>query len=376
MTKLIATLIAGLLLLASCATPSATTNAVIDDSITAEFPTAFPTAFHTEGNRIVDSEGNTVVLRGVSAVDPLAQTTFGEPALGTWGRDYYAAMADWGVQLVRIPIHPALWRDDPEQSLKTLDRTVEWIGDLGMYAIIDYHSIGMSTTGVFEEPIYETTPDQLKDFWLTISAHFSGNDVVAFYELFNEPVNLSRVASDGRDNADDWHEWKTLAEEVVDVIRSEDPDAVAIVGGMYWASDLSYVNDDPVARDNIVYAAHPYPGSIDNRPWLEAFGETAERYPVLATEIGFTDEATRSNVLVEFPDLAPADDPDAYNEIYLESTYSEGLYRDDIMSFLSDRGIGWTAWSFSAVWGPVLLANLDYEPSVAGQFFKDQLSQS
>lgn len=361
-------LIAGTLLASSCA--SSTDSPLPSEPQTQQ---EFPQEFHAEGNRIVDGQGNATVLRGVNAIDPLAQATFGEPSLGTWDKAYYAAMAGWGVELVRLPIHPPLWFDNPEQSLEILDQSVKWIGELGMYAVIDSHSIGMATTGIFEAPEYEVTIQQLKDYWRAISSHFQGNDVVAFYDLFNEPVNLDRVDAEGRDNADDWHEWKLLAEELIDVIRNKDPDSIAIVGGMYWAADLSYVSDDPVNRSNVVYGVHPYPGSIDNRPWQEAFGDASDAYPVLATEIGFTDETTRANILVNFPDVSDTDDPDAFNPNYLESTYSDGVYRDDIAAFLDDRGIGWTAWSFSPVWVPILFENWDYKPTEAGEFFKSQL---
>lgn len=389
MIKIISTFIIGSLLQASCggaSDPSSgtgepilattTTEAAVSTTTAARLAEAdseFPMVFHTEDNQIIAENGEEVVPRGVNALDPIAQATFGEPSMGVWEKDYYAVMAEWGVELVRIPVHPELWREDPAQALDILDQTVQWIGELGMYAIIDYHSIGMVTTGDFEEPIYETTPELMKEFWQVVSAHFADNDVVAIYELFNEPVNLSRVASDGRDNAEDWHDWKLLAEELIDVIRAEDASSVVIVGGMYWSSDLSYVNADPVDRADVVYAVHPYPGATDNRPWQEAFGDTAENYRVIATEIRFTSEKARATVLATFPEVSAEGDTDAYNPVYLETSYTDGLYRDDIMAFFNERSIGWTAWSFSPIWGPTLLSNWDYEASEAGAWIIEQL---
>jgi len=48
-----------------------------------------------------------------------------------------------GTMLVRIPVHPVAWRErTPEKYLELLDQAVEWCTDLGMYIIIDWHTIG------------------------------------------------------------------------------------------------------------------------------------------------------------------------------------------------------------------------------------------
>jgi hypothetical protein len=106
--------------------------------------------------------------------------------------------------------------------------------------------------------------------------------VIAFYELFNEPVSGNDIAT-----REDWLLWKTFAEELIDIIRVNDPDCLVIVGGLQWGYDLSYVLSFPVERENIVYATHPYPGTEWNRSWDEAFGKIKNQYPVFATEFGF-----------------------------------------------------------------------------------------
>jgi len=335
------------------------------------------TKFHTDANRIVDDSGVTMVFKGLNALDPIAQETFDDPSqTGTWNEGYYRKMAEWGANLVRVPIHPNVWRDtDTDVKLGILDKTIEWIGANNMYAIIDFHSIGFLPDGTFEATYYETTKSEVKEFWKTVAARYKDNNVVAFYDIFNEPVNLAHSNDEYNSEVSsaDWEAWKKEAEEIIDVIRTYDQDAVVIVGGVRWSYDLSQVAANPVAKANVVYAAHPYPGSSDFLPWDEAFGKTSEQYPVLASEFGFTDEKTNNNILVEFPSLAQDNDPDFNNPNYVEATYTRGLYRDDIIKFLGNRGIGWTAFSFSPIWSPVLLKNWSFTPTEAGKFFMGQL---
>ena len=77
--------------------------------------------------------------------------------------------------IVRIPVHPVAWRErTPEKYLELLDQAVEWCTDLGME--------------LFQNPMYNTTKQETYQFWRTIAQHFSGNNTVAFYEIFNEPA--------------------------------------------------------------------------------------------------------------------------------------------------------------------------------------------
>ena len=199
---------------------------------------------------------------------------------------YYRTIKEWGATIIRIPIHPFIWRDKgKEASLAVINQVIEWVKKQEMYIIIDFHSIGFPPTDEYLElweGIYLTSKNEIRDFWDVISRHFADNHVIAFYELFNEPVSGNDIAT-----REDWLLWKTFAEELIDIIRVNDPDGLVIVGGLQWGYDLSYVLSFPVERENIVYATHPYPGTEWNRSWDEAFGKIKNQYPVFATEFGF-----------------------------------------------------------------------------------------
>jgi len=359
-----------ILLLVSC-------NAAEETTSTGSSPSGdFPQKFNVEGNLIVDASGKEIIFRGLNAIDPLMQVAYESPQLyGAHEENYYKKMSEWGATIVRIPIHPIVWRDYPEQSLEVIDQTVEWIGNQKMYAILDFHSIGFVPSETYEADFYAATKSEIKSFWSTMSQRYKDNNIIAFYEIFNEPVNVSSTSA-----FDDWNQWKTVAEEIIDVIRANDPDSLIIVGGMSWSYDLSYILDNPVNKSNIVYAVHPYPSTTDTMPWDDAFGKVKDTYPIIATEIGFSDQDAINTLVEEYSQL-PAeiadedmslDNPELY--IYMETLYgAEGTYREDVISYLNQKRIGWVAWNFSPFWIPTLLKSWDYETTNSGAFFKEQL---
>ena len=100
------------------------------------------------GNRLVDEAGAPVVLRGVSFSDPdrLEQA-------GQWNRAYFEAAQAWNANVVRFPVHPRAWRARGEEDyLRLLDQGIAWATDLGMYVIIDWHSIGNHRGAVRRQP--------------------------------------------------------------------------------------------------------------------------------------------------------------------------------------------------------------------------------
>jgi len=322
---------------------------------------AFPCRFHAEGNRIVDADGNVRVFRGLNAIHPITQATPGNKDCGTWNESYYAEMRKWGADIVRVPVSPRAWRENPNIRLEILDRTVDWIGKQGMYAILDFHSIGFLPDGFFPDLGYSyhlsmtTTVEEAREFWETISRRYAGNDVVAFYEIFNEPVTAGQVAGKAGTERD-WLRWREMSEGFINTIRAYDDHKPIIASGLDYTYDLSFVPDHPIRRENIIYAVHIYPNR-KKKDWDRMFGRTAQRYPVFCTEWGFV-----------------LDPKHAHASYSLETVYGpEGLFRRDIVDCLEQRGISWTVWCFGANWGPDLLADWKLNPNAGGVYVREQL---
>jgi lysophospholipase L1-like esterase len=307
------------------------------------------------GNALVDEAGETVVLRGVNIADPakLAQQ-------GRWDVGLFEAVDDWGANAVRLPVHPIGWRiRGASWYLDRIDEAVGWANALGLYLIIDWHSIGNLNSGMFQHPMYETSMTETRDFWRRIAFRYGDVPTVAVYELFNEPTNNFIGNGDGSLGRLDWPAWRETLEELTDIVQVYDPASVVLVGGLNWAYDLSGVREMPLRRDGIAYAVHPYPqktrpGNDTREAWFDAWesdwGFLAERYPLIATEIGWVRE-------------------DGHNA-HVPVIDNSGAYGPNLVRFMLDRGISWTAWIFDADWSPTMISDWDFTPTEQGRFFR------
>ena len=297
-----------------------------------------------KGNHFVDPEGKTVLFRGVSISDP--DKIEGQ---GHWNREHFAKVREMGARVVRIPVHPVAWRErTPAEYLKFLDQAVDWSTELGMYVMIDWHSIGNLKTGLFQDPMYDTSLQETYNFWRTIARHFAGHNTPVFYEFFNEPTTynnqLGRVT---------WEEWKRINEDLVGIVRAFDREKIPLIAGFDWAYDLTPQRISPIDAEGVGYVTHPY-GNKRPKPWEpkweEDFGFAAARYPVVATEFGFS--LGRGSYLA----TGPMED-----------------YGPSTIKYLEGKGISWLAWCFDPQWGPQLLQDWEYKLTPSGEFFKQAM---
>jgi endoglucanase len=292
------------------------------------------------GNKLIDSKGDTILFRGLSISDPDKIERQGH-----WGKVHFEKVREMGAMIVRIPVHPVAWRErTPEKYLEMLDQAAEWCTDLGMYIIIDWHSIGNLGMELFQNPMYNTSKPETYQFWRTIAQHFNGNNTIAFYEIFNEPTIYR-----GQLGSLPWSEWKKINENIIGLIRAFDKETIPLVAGLDWAYDLSPLHDDPINAEGIGYVTHPY-ANKRNQPWEpkweENFGFAADKYPVVATEFG----------LGGFPGQS-----------------KDGDYGNRIIDYLEGRGISWMCWVFDPEWGPRMLQSWQYDLTDGGKFFKQAL---
>jgi hypothetical protein len=294
-----------------------------------------------QANKFIDEKGATLYFRGVSISDPDKIEHQGH-----WNKQYFEKLNEWGVKLIRIPVHPVSWRErTTEGYLKLLDQAVTWCTEMGIYIIIDWHSIGNLKTGLFQDPMYKTSLTETFEFWRAISLHFKGNNTVAFYELFNEPTLYF-----GTLGPMSWDEWKKINEDLISLIRAFDKEKIPLVAGFDWAYDLTPLNNNPVNAEGIGYVSHPYRSKRTppyEPKWEVDFGFAANKYPIIATEIGF---GTRRDSALNME------------------------YGKAIVNYLEGKGISWLAWVFDPEWHPKMFESWDnYKPTANGEFFRQEL---
>ena len=311
------------------------------------------TTIRVERNRFVNETGSTFIFRGVNIADPDKLVKQDQ-----WKESLFDELAsNWAVNTVRIPVHPVAWREHgPDSYLKLLDQAVVWANKRDLYLIIDWHSIGYLPTEQYQHPMYDTTQKETRDFWRRIAYRYKDVPTVAVYELFNEPTTQDNTL--GRR---DWKEWKALNESLIDMIYAQDKTAIPLVAGFNWAYDLTHVRKQPIKRDGVAYAVHPYPQkakpevpSKENffKLWQQSWGYVADRHPMIATELGWVGE-------------------DGYGAHV--PVINDGTYGPQIVEFMEERGISWTVWVFDPDWSPTMIEDWDFTPTEQGSFFKQAL---
>ncbi len=306
-----------------------------------------PEWISVSGNRLVNESGETVVFHGVNIRDPhnLVEN-------GHWTKAHFQEAQHWGANIIRLPVHPRSWRDRGEEGyLQLLDQAVEWANELGLYLILEWHSIGNLKEEKYQHKMYITTVEETHAFWNTVSARYTDEPAVAMYELFNEPT-----VSGDRFGDCSWEQWKEMNEEMIGIVRANHPKSVILVAGFDWAYDLTPVKDDPIDAEGIAYVSHPYPQKRE-APWEEKWeadwGYVAETYPVVLTEIGF----------------ALPEEEGVHIPVHGDETYGKAL-----VDFTAERGISWLVWCFDPDWSPYMFTDWDYTPTRQGIFFREVLT--
>jgi endoglucanase len=180
---------------------------------------------------------------------------------------------DWKADLLRIAMYVQEqgYETNPSGFTNQVNGYVDLAESKGLYAIIDFHTL---TPG---DPNYNL--DRAKTFFAAVAAR-NANKKNVIYEITNEPNGVS------------WASIKSYAEQVIPVIRANDPDAVVIVGTRGWSSlgvsdgtDENEIVANPVNAQNIMYTFHFYAAShLDN--YRNVVSRAAGRLPLFVTEFG------------------------------------------------------------------------------------------
>ena len=257
------------------------------------------------------------------------------------------------MNIVRFPVHPINWRLRGEQAyLKLLDQGIKWARSQGMYVIMDWHSIGNLRSAQFQADMYVTSVAETHAFWETIAKRYGDNTTVAFYELFNEPTTYN-----GKLGEVSWEQWSEMNMAMINIVRKHGGKGVPLVAGFNWAYDLTKAGEQPIPVEGIAYVSHPYPMK-ENKPWHEkwtkSWGFMKERYPLILTEIGFSE----------------ADEPGAHVPVISDESYGE-----EIIAYSEGREISYVIWVFDKDWSPRMYKDKKFTPSKQGGYFKRRLQE-
>lgn len=314
-----------------------------------------------DGKRIVNAEGQTVLLRGVNVGGWLVQEAwmnltnapcqaeafqtldarFGRETrerLFSVYEDNYLTEADFdniqslGMNVVRIPF--AWWNILTDEgtlradAFDRLDWAVRCCAERGMYVILDLHAARgsqnnqdnsgeMNGSNLWKQPLYQ---DQTVLLWEQVAAHYRDEPAVAAYDLLNEPG--------GDFKSTGVTQWEFF-DRAYQAIRAIDPAHIIMMESCWDPENLPA--PERYGWENVVYQYHFYKWNADNDY-----------------------RAQKLNVDVKLHKLALADYPvpSFLGEFTLFQSMEAWTYA---LNAYSDAGMGWTIWTYKvtgdSTWG-------------------------
>jgi len=196
------------------------------------------------GNKIVDKNGDPVQLRGMSLF------------WSQWIPKYYNASAvkwlkdDWCINVIRAAMaadsanngyarNATIAETEKNKVITVVDAAIAQ----GIYVIIDYHS---------HNAHFPKNRAAAKQFFAEMSAKYKDVPNV-IYEPWNEPI------FNGASNANAWTTTiKPYHEEIIDIIRANDPDNIIVCGTRIWSQRVDEAALNPIDKPNIAYTLHYY----------------------------------------------------------------------------------------------------------------------
>ncbi|GAA4610452.1 endoglucanase [Actinoplanes octamycinicus] len=250
------------------ASPTATTASPTPTrTATGSTPLAINGQLKVCGVNLCNAAGKKIQLRGVSSHGihwfPSCYPGAALDALAT----------DWNADLFRIAMYvqEGGYETDPSGLTSKVNSLVDQAEARGMYALIDFHILNPG------DPSYNLT--RAKEFFAKVAARNADKKNV-IYEIANEPNGVS------------WTTIKNYAEQVIPVIRANDPDGIVVVGTRAWSSlgvsegsSSAEIISNPVNAANVMYAFHFYAASHKDNYRAEVT-RAAASLPLFVTEFG------------------------------------------------------------------------------------------
>lgn len=220
-----------------------------------------------KGNKLVDSTGTSVILRGMSL--------FWHYHLGGgefWTRGaLQTVMTDWHASVIRAPIgvedassggYKQLgFVSDSTNGFDFIRRAINHSIDLGLYVIVDWHTHNARTT-------------EAKTFFGTLAKEY-GNTPNIIWEIYNEPTSGDAMQH---------------AKQVIPEIRKYSNNVI-LVGSSGWSSNPQEHGADLDTYSNIAYTMHFYSDNSHKTDYLGRIGQamaSPKNHAVFASEWGMS----------------------------------------------------------------------------------------
>ncbi len=214
-----------------------------------------------QGSNIVDQNGNSIQLRGMSFFWSQWIGKYYTPETVKWLKD------DWQCTVVRaaMAVDHDGYLENPEVEKARVKTVIDAAIAEGIYVIIDWH-----------DHEAENHLEAAKTFFGEIAEEY-GSYPNIIYEPYNEPLDVS---------------WNTVLkpyhEAVIAEIRQHDPDNIVICGTRNWSQDVDDVILNEIDDDNVAYTLHYYAATHKQELRNKALLAINNGIPLFVTEYGTT----------------------------------------------------------------------------------------
>ncbi len=214
------------------------------------------------GIQMVNECGNAVQLKGISSMG-LQWYGIGQ-CLSTADMDYMANTIGIDVFRAAMYVNENGYLTDKTKYSNMVNTIVDWCEARGIYVIIDWHILNPGDPNA--------SINDAKTFWADMSNRHKGKKHV-LYEICNEP------------NGVNWATVKNYADQIIPIIRANDPDTIIIVGTPNWSQLGTDVVNNKLNYTNIMYTFHFY-AATHSTSLLTPF---TDKLPIFCTEWGLSE---------------------------------------------------------------------------------------
>ena len=288
-----------------------------------------------EEGKIVDHNGEEVILRGVNLGGWLIQESWMCPVNGedrAWANldtlnllesrfsqeevqtllDTYQdnwiteedikEISGLGCNVVRVPFwyrnfmkdEQGTWiAEDPDDNpgFRRLDWVIEEAEKNGMYVILDMHgcpggqSMDHCCGTLCQNRLYtdEQCQETMEKLWVAIAERYKDCATVAAYDIMNEPQNNGGYEGENSYDpwdSESWHLSNLVYDRMIKAVREVDQEHIITVEGIWRISNLPDPNK--MGWTNMMYQLHLYDGDDMFRQLAADLAKTAKRYNVAA----------------------------------------------------------------------------------------------
>lgn len=315
----------------------------------------------TQGTKIVDAQGQPVLLRGVNWFG--LETEIHAPH-GLWARDYKAMLAQikgLGYNVIRLPYSVQALRDktvsgidfsiggnkelEGKTPIEVMDAIVTEAGKQGLMIILDSHRLNNQRIPPLWYGDGFTEWDWIRA-WAMLAERYKDQPNVIGADLKNEPHGKATWGTGDRKT-----DWRLAAERAGNAVLNVNPNWLIFVEGIeenvpgqklkkHWmGGNLEGVKKWPVRLDRankLVYSPHEYGPKVFAHTWFDATDFPKNMPKIWDTSFAYIVREGIAPIWVG-----------EFGGREVDRTSKSGQWQNAFVEFLSQQRMGFAYWSWN-----------------------------